>query len=131
MLSFWSLRCPSLFTAWRSLLPNSLAPTACWHEIKAHNYHTKEPSSTGPQPGGPACRRQGGGAPGGPVAHPAGDRGGLSPPPPAGERLSPPLYKASPLIPSSFDLKKSTKKSRKKIGVRIREAAKLCRIPHL
>ena len=26
------------------LLPNSLVPTACWHEIKAHDYHTKEPS---------------------------------------------------------------------------------------
>src|SRR6185312_6527302 len=65
------------------------------------------------------------GPPGGPVAPPAGDRGGLSPPPRATGSAS--LYKA-PLIPSphsllSFDLKKS-KKSRKKRGVRRREAAK-------
>ena len=59
------------------------------------------------------------------VAPPAGDRGGLSPP--RGRPGQPSLYKASPLIPSSFDLKKS----RKKRGVRRREATKLYRIPHL
>ena len=76
---------------------------------------------SGDQPGGPAYRRKGGRAPilratGGPVA-----------PPLAGDQVRSPLYKASPLIPSSFDLKKS----RKKRGVERREAAKLCRIPHL
>jgi len=31
------------------------------------------------------------GPPGGPVAPPAGDRGGLSPPPPTGDRVRPPI----------------------------------------
>ena len=48
----------------------------------------------------PSCGRQGG-----PVA-----------PPPTGDRVRPPLYKASPLIPSSFDLKKSKKIQKKERG---------------
>ena len=54
-------------------------------------------------------------APGGRVAPPAGDRGGLSPPL-RGRPGQPSLYKASPLIPSSFDLKKSTKNPEKREG---------------
>ena len=50
----------------------------------------------------------------GPVAPPAGDRGGACRPPRA--TGSAPLYKASPLIPSSFDLKKSTKNPEKREG---------------
>ena len=44
-------------------------------------------------------------------AQPTGARGACRPPP--GDRVRPPLYKASPLIPSSFDLKKSTKNPEK------------------
>ena len=69
------------------------------------------------------------GPPGGPVAPPAGDRGGLSPPPRA--TGSGRLYKASPSFPPLIWPQKIQKKSRKKRGVRRREAAKLCRIPHL
>ena len=72
------------------------------------------------------------GPPRGPVAPPAGDWGGLSPRPRATGSAS--LYKAPsfpPLIPSSHLTSKNPKKSRKKRGVRRREAAKLCRIPHL
>ena len=59
------------------------------------------------------------GPPGGPVTSPAGDRGGAT--------GSASLYKA-PLIPSSHLTSKKPKKSRKKRGVRRREAAKLCQI---
>ena len=72
------------------------------------------------------------GPPGGPVAPPAGDRGGLSPPhgrPGQPPYIRPPSF--PPLIPSSHLTSKNPKKSRKKRGVRRREAAKLCRIPHL
>ena len=68
------------------------------------------------------------GPPGGPVAPPAGDRGGLSPPhgrPGQAAYIRPPPHSLL-----SFYLKKS-KKIQKKRGVRRREAAKLCRIPHL
>ena len=41
-------------------------------------------------------------------------KGGLSPP--LGRPGHSPLYKASPLIPSSFDLKKSTKNPEKREG---------------
>ena len=57
-----------------------------------------------------------------------GRQGGLSSPPRATGSAS--LYKAL-LIPSSHLTSKNPKKSRKKRGVRRREAAKLCRIPHL
>ena len=61
--------------------------------------------------GGPAYRRQGGRSPIPRVT------GGLSlPPPSAGDRVRPPLYKASLLVPSSFDLKKSTKNPEKREG---------------
>ena len=59
------------------------------------------------------------GAAGGPVAPPLG-RPGL-----------PPLYKHSTPITSSFKPKNSTKNPEKKRGVRRREEAKPCRIPHL
>ena len=42
-----------------------------------------------------------------------------------------PLYKHSTPIPSSFEPKNSTKNPEKKRGVRKREAAKPCWIPHL
>ena len=57
-----------------------------------------------------------------------GRQGGLSPPP--GDRVNPPY-----IMPPSHSLliwpQKIHQKSRKKRGVRRREAAKLCRIPHL
>jgi len=77
---------------------------------------------------------------------PTGDRGGLSPPSlrrpvgPAHRRdrgacrrhpRATGLYKHSTPIPFSFEPKNSTKNSEKKRGVRRREAAKSCRIPHL
>jgi len=61
---------------------------------------------------------------------PSGDWGCLSPPP-LGRPGVPPLYKPLTPISSSFEPKNSTKKSEKKRGVRRREAAKPCRIPHL
>ena len=60
---------------------------------------------------------------------PNGRQGGLSPP--LGPPGLPPLYKHSTSIPSSFEPKNSTKNPEKKRGVRRREAAKSCRIPHL
>ena len=68
--------------------------------------------------GRPSCGRQGG-----PVA------------PPAGDRVRPPLYKASPLISSSFDLKKIHKKERgeeKGSGEALPDCALvICRLVHL
>ena len=66
------------------------------------------------------------GPPGGPVAPPAGDRGGLSPPRATGSAS---LYKA-PLIPSphsllSFDLKKSKKIQKKERGEKKRSGEAL------
>ena len=77
---------------------------------------------SGDQPVGLAYRRQGGRSPllratGGPVA-PHGRPGQAA-------------YIRPPLIPSSHLTSKNRKKSRKKRGVRRREAAKFCRIPHL
>ena len=66
------------------------------------------------------------GPPGGPVAPPAGDRGGACRPP-HGRPGQAAYIRPPPHSLLSFDLKKS----RKKRGVRRREAAKLCRIPHL
>src|SRR6185295_12850075 len=68
--------------------------------------------------GRPSCGRQGG-----PVAPPPHGRPGQPP------YIRPPSF--PPLIPSSHLTSKNPKKSRKKRGVRRREAAKLCRIPHL
>ena len=79
-----------------------------------------------------------------PVAHPSGDQpvglayrcqGGRSPllratGGPHG-RPGQAAYIRPPPIPSSHLTSKNPKKSRKKRGVRRREAAKLCRIPHL
>ena len=62
----------------------------------------------------------------GPVALPTGDR-----PPPTGDWGSPTLYKPWPSFPSHFSPKIAPKIQKKKIGVRRRKAAKLCRIAHL
>ena len=68
----------------------------------------------------PRSARRGGSAAGGPRP-PRGDRG-----------VCPPtLYKATTLIPSSFEAKNPTKNPEKNSGVRRREAAKPCRIAHL
>ena len=77
----------------------------------------------------PQGRPASGPAPGGPVAPPVGDRGGPVAPP-HGRPGQAAYIRPPPHSLHSFDLKKS-KKSRKKRGVRRREAAKLCRIPHL
>ena len=65
----------------------------------------------------------------GPIAPPAGDRGACHLPP-AGDRVGPPYIRPPPSFPPHLT-SKNPPKIQKKRGVRRREAAKLCRIPHL